>query len=169
MLMAGSIFFFLCGIGVLLAPSINITLSILSGFTFLVGIFFVIITDRAYLAFSINGRNIVINSFFNLKRYRIPLNSVLGYEMQQRVDDFNGLHNMLVLVLSDGSKIVFPKLAYEDYGVVEDFFSKYFQNLGHKPLKYADFFKKTIPAMSLVSGILALMVALLKIFGLFTG
>jgi hypothetical protein len=163
-LMAVAIFFGFCALVLLISPYRNLTLELTSVFMFSMAIFFIIIVDWSYMKLKFCNECIQVNGFFGLRNFRFQLESICGYELHQRVDDLNGLHSILVLVLSNEVRIPFSKIAYSNYRELEQYFEKHFMFLGNRPLRYAQFYRKTVPIISLISGILALLVALNKFF-----
>jgi hypothetical protein len=159
-----SIFIAGLAIAFLTSPYINLGLIILSIFMLSMAIFFLLLIDQSYASIDFDGSILSLTSFFRLRKLRLGKEKILGYEIQQRVDEFNGLHNMIVLVLTDQRRIVLPKIAYSDYTFVQSFFESNFQFLEYRPMKFADFFKKWVPIISLISGLLAILVALQKLF-----
>ncbi len=159
-----AIFFGYCALMLIVSPHRNLTLELTSVFMFSASIFFIIIVDLSYMNLRFYDDYIQINGFFNLRNFKLKVESIRGYELHQRVDDFNGIHTILVLVISNNVKIPFSKLAYGDYSQLEQYFEKHFIFLGNRPLRYVQFYAKTLPIISLISGILALLVALNKLF-----
>lgn len=156
-------FFVICSVALFLSPYSNITMQLLAAFMLSMGIFFFLLIDQSYISVNYDSGKLYMSGFFGIKRININADSVLGYEIQQRVDEFNGLHDMVVLVIKDNKRIVFPKIAYSDYRALKSFFEANFKFLGYCPLRFAEFFKKWVPIFSFISGLLALLVALQKI------
>ncbi len=158
-----SLFFIGCSLALFLSPYAGSGSEWLAVFMLSMGIFFLLLIDQSYMSIDFDGTSIHLTGFFKIKNIRLKTESILGYEIHQRVDEFNGLHNMLVLVLEKNERVVFPRIAYADYDALELFFKSTFKFLEYKPLKYAAFFKKWVPIVSLISGLLALLVGLQKL------
>jgi len=158
-----AIFFAVCSVVLFFSAFATMGTQLLSAFMLSISIFALLLIDHSYMSIDFNGRVLQLSGFFKVRRMKIDINSICGYEIHQRVDEFNSLHNMLVLVLGNGKRVVFPKIAYANYLLIETFFEANIKFMGYRPLRFADFFKKWVPIVTFISGLLALLVALQKL------
>ena len=158
-----AIFFAGCSTVLFFSPFATVGAHVLAACMLSMSIFALLLIDHSYMSIDFDGKVLRLSGFFKIRRIRIDANSIRGYRIYQRVDEFNGLHNMLVLELMNGKRIVFPRIAYADYSLLESFFEANLKFIGYHPLRFAEFFKKWVPIMAFISGLLALLVALRKI------
>ncbi|HNP19836.1 MAG TPA: hypothetical protein PKL31_15460 [Fulvivirga sp.] len=118
--------------------------------------------DRSHLYIKLQNDLLILRGYFNIRKIELNINEIKGYQTQEKVDKLNGLHKEIQLKLNDGKVIPFPRVAYPNYECVESLCKYNFNFLGNSNIKYGELLGKLLPVMGLVSGILALIVAIMK-------
>lgn len=149
-------------IALLMGPDGSIGAILFTALSFSMAALFAVVAEYCFASIYIYSDRIEIAGYFKLYVKRYSREQVLGYAKRQRYDEANGLHDMLVLVFTNGKTRIIPKIAYPDYRIVNEHFSNNFEFLGLKPLRFAEFYQATVPVISALSGLFALIVALKK-------
>ncbi|WP_188462713.1 hypothetical protein [Marivirga lumbricoides] len=120
--------------------------------------------DFSHLNIKYDNLNIFLTGYFNGRNLKLKYSEIKGFQIEEKVDQYNGLHQEIQIVMTNGKKIYLPKIAYDDYSKVEIFCHDKFKFLGIRKMKHGEFIGKLIPVMGLVSGILFLLVSIIKQF-----
>jgi hypothetical protein len=118
--------------------------------------------DFSHLNIQYDDFNLYFTGYFRGRKLKLKFGDIEGYQIEEKVDQYNGLHQEIQLVMINGKMIYLPRIAYDDYSEVENFCKNKFKFLGSRQLKHGEFIGKLIPIMGLISGFLALVVAILK-------
>ncbi|WP_157638014.1 hypothetical protein [Flexithrix dorotheae] len=113
--------------------------------------------DKGYMNVEISSDKIKLKGYFSIQKIEYTHSEIEGYQLNEVVDQFHSLHQQIRLKTNAGKIIVFPKVAYENYPfLIESITNKYkFMNL--EPLRFANFYKKTLPLIAALSGLLYLL------------
>lgn len=126
-------------------------------------LFFIWLTDRVYMKIKIDKSSISFKGYFGIRNMNLKNSEIRGYQTKEVVDEFSGRHNQLRIKTVKGAKIVLPKVAYSNYSELQDTFSTKFKFLAFEPLKYAEFYQKTLPIIGAISAILYLIKSIIEI------
>lgn len=132
-------------------------------FTSLAFTFFWLI-DRGYLSISYNEKLMRIKGFFFIKDQVVHHEQIEGYQLREKVDQLNGFHEEIYIVLKNGKGILFPRIAYteDDYSRIRTLFESNLSYLGNTTIKYGRIVGRFLTIIFSLSGILAGLVGLLK-------
>ena len=156
--------FLFCGIVFFLSPHRNLAMSIASFISILVLFVLLWSIDYSHLFIQKRKSQLILSGYFNFRKVVINFDGIAGFESCERIDQINGFHKQYQLVLKDGRKIFFSKFGYENnYDEVIQLCESEFTFLGESTIANSEFFKKLVSVIGLFSGIIALLVALLKI------
>ena len=120
-------------------------------------------TDRGYLTINFDGLKIKIEGYFSIRHIDLKDDQIKGYELKETVTQTEPLHKQIGLRTKRGRLIIFPKVAYSDYTTIHEIIMRKYDLLEDKPLKNAKFYNKWGPIVGTISGLLALLVGLMKI------
>jgi len=144
---------------------INMIITIGSYIFIIFGLSIFWIIDYSHMSISSSSKYLNLKGYFSIRNIEIPFSEVKGYEIQEKLDEWNGHHDEVQLVLFNGEKIVIPRIAYSNYQEVTNILKECdFEFLGYNPIKYGAIVKKIMPVVFLLSGILAAIVGILKLF-----
>ncbi len=118
--------------------------------------------DYSHLNISYNDNFLVLKGYFSLRKLCIKIKDIEGYQIHQKADQVNGLHEEIQLITRHNGIIPLPKIAYKNYEDVKIMCENSLPFLGYNNLKYGQLIGKIIKLMFLVSGILAGLVGILK-------
>ncbi|MFP4096792.1 MAG: hypothetical protein ACLFUB_20080 [Cyclobacteriaceae bacterium] len=126
---------------------------------------FLLMIDRGYLTIHYNVKEIKLEGFFLVKKVDYTYDQIEGYQIQEKVDQLNGFHEEIYLVLRNGKGILFPRIAYtaESYSEIKSLCESELKFLGNTTIKYGRIIGKVMTTMFLLSGIFAALVGLIKL------
>jgi hypothetical protein len=145
------------------SPYRNTAMTVASILFCSVGLVMLWFIDHYFLKVKISETTLTCVGYFSVRRFEIKMEQVSGYEIHQKVDQINGLHEEFQIIFRSRGKLVFFGIAYGEYDQVKAFCAERLNFLGYKPLRYGELLGKIIPVMFLISGILAGLVGLLKL------
>jgi preprotein translocase subunit SecF len=146
----------------LISPYFNYKMFVMSVFLISLGVIFLFVIRRIRKTLSYDGNEIIIGNFLFLGRKRFKIGDALGYVITEKVDQFEGFYEEIELHLKDGSKIQFFKIAYINYEELEDLMKQNFELIEIRKFKFGKYIGPIISQMLKISGIIALLVAILK-------
>lgn len=119
--------------------------------------------DYCCLSIRFHHEFLKVHGFFQVRNLTVPISHIEGYEIHEKVDQINGLHGEVQLVIKNRGNLILPKIAYSDYPYVIALCESRFKFLGFKELKYGRLLGRLIAIMFSISGIMAALIALLKL------
>lgn len=141
---------------------LDLAMGILATFTLSVSLLFFWMTDRGFMNILFLKDSLRLTGYFSIRHLNIKYSDIKGYELKEAVNQFESLHKQIGLRTNQGQLIVFPKAAYSNYSELADLIASNFNLIEYKPLKNAEFYNKWISIIGTISGILALLVGILK-------
>lgn len=145
------------------SPYLNIKMSLLAGFFLMASIAFLYLVDMVYATIEFTKNELKISGYFSFRKTLLNLSEIKGYKLCEQINQTDGLHDEIRIVTSLEKEIKIFKAAYSDYLQVQEYLRTNFEYLGYEPLKYKNI-GKWMPLVYAISGLLALLVALKKIF-----
>lgn len=130
------------------------------------GISFIWLIDISHLCIVRTNNGLKFIGYFHIQNRQLNINDIKGYEIYEKLDELNGEHKEIQLILKDNRKnIILPKIAYKDYDAVLSIIQESgVEFLGYNKMKYGDLAKRIMPIVYLLSGIFAALVGILKLF-----
>lgn len=119
--------------------------------------------DYFFMTIEMGGDKFKCRGYFLLRKYQLTIDQIKGYEIHQKVDQFNGLHEEFQIITKENNKLLFLRIVYGDYDSVISMCKSELEFLDYKELRHAKLLGRIIPIMFLMSGILAGLVGLLKL------
>lgn len=141
----------------------KLELILLSSIMFGFSIFLFLTTDYQFLYLSCSFNDINIKGYLGIRKIKLNAKDIKGYEIHEKLDQVAGTQNVWVLITYDGEKIVFAKAAYNNYDELVNWIETNFELLGHKKMKYSAFIGKSYIYITIISGIIYFLLALIKL------
>lgn len=122
------------------------------------------LTDRSHSTIIYNDKSVQLKGFFGVRNKSYLWQDFEGYRLKQKADQASGFHDELQLILKNGKNIPISKVAYkEEYGQVYNMCDSKLKFIEHDKLKYGNTIAWIVRLAFLLSGIMALLVALKKL------
>lgn len=119
--------------------------------------------DYIFITIKISDNSLCCRGYFSIRKFKIKIEEIEGYEVHQKVDQINALHEEIQIITStEKRRLVFPKIAYRDYDSIKAFCAD-LKFLGYKELRHGKLLGKLIPIIFLISGLLTGIVGLIKL------
>lgn len=125
---------------------------------------FLWIIEHRFMKFYYGFKGIRLEGYFSLKKIEFTYDDLEGYKVFEMVDQLGGLREEIILVLRDGRKIHFSKIGYSDdaYREIRSVCEVESKFLGNTKIKHGKAFGKILPSLFAISGILAILAAIVK-------
>jgi hypothetical protein len=159
-----AIVFFLSSLAFLLSPFSDLKMQIAAILSASFSIAIVWYIDHTFLSIECERSSITFKGYFSIRNIQFEMTEIEGYQINERVDQFNGLHDEITITTNAKHSFTLSRMAYRsNYDEVLDFMNDCgIRFLGKMPFRYAKILKVLVPIVFLVSGILAALVRLLK-------
>lgn len=132
-------------------------------FSFLIAVFMLLATDHSYMGLENINSSINIKGYLGVRKLKLQMKDIKGYEIHEKLDQVRGVQNLWVLVTQDGKKILFTSAVYNNYDELINWIETNFEFLGHKKMKYSEFIGKSYVYITIVSGIIYFLLAMIKL------
>ncbi|MDF9799792.1 hypothetical protein OKW21_005055 [Catalinimonas alkaloidigena] len=154
-----SIAFILMSLMLFLSPYFDAIVGISGSFIFLMGAGFLWGIDYAFSTITFEHDKLKLRGYFSMRRLDITYSDVEGFMLEESSDQLSGYHFRVCLILKSGKKIGLAKMAYSNYETLVALIESKFELLEIK----RHLFAKWMPIIWFLSGVLALLVAMMKI------
>ncbi len=159
---AFALFFGVMSILLLTSPYLDFVMTFLGVFMLIACILSFFFIDYSFLRIHISGKVVELTGCFNFRKITLKREEIRGYQIKERYDNHNGVHRAFQVVSKSGKTFFFPKIAYNNYDQLGRILESHFKYLGTIELSNAKFYKRWMPMLTLLSGLIALIVAILK-------
>lgn len=158
------LFFTTVGIILVSTKYSTFTLIIVAFVPFFSGaVMFVWLIESSYSKITGIGDFIFIDGFFGIRKIAVRKSEVKGYEIQDRLDQVNGIVLVWFLVLNSGKKVRFPPIAYSNYDEIINWLEGDFPLLERKKIKNSELHGRIFVYMSIIASILTFAVGIMKL------
>lgn len=142
----------------------KLELILLSSILFGFSVFLFLMTDYQFLHLTCDlTYNITIKGYLGIRSIKLKLTEIIGYEIREKLDQTRGTQNVWLLITQDNKKIMFTKDAYNNYDELVNWIETNFEFLGYKKMKYSQFTGKSYVYITIISGIIYFLWAIVKL------
>ena len=136
------------------------TASLMASVIFALSLFLLWAADRSFMTIRINQDSISFKGYLSIRNIKLTHSEIVGYQLKEFIHQSGQRKNMIRVKTSSGKRIIVPEIAYQNYDSLYSELTNRYQYLNFEPLKYAEFYSKTLPVIAAISSLLYLVRAL---------